>query len=157
MRDKSGTFLLWHPGYIALRTQLRTLGPDKDTWDTMADEVPCELWQPLSIALTRGHRDVWNNNKTISSKHFRHRVVSWQRHEFWIGFIQRLVAGGRIRRNERRTEEMDEAGKRLDRASDKDSPETRQCFFQTQQTYNVTFENWNKCDVQKKRKRRKGF
>ena len=93
MRDKSGTFLLWHPGYIALRTQLRTLGPDKDTWDTMADEVPCGLWQPLSIALTRGHMDVWNNNKTSRGTFAKHITliygkypsVSWIENRFETG------------------------------------------------------------------------
>ena len=67
MRDKSSTFLLCCPGYIALRTPLGTPSPDKDTWDAMADEVPCELWQPLSIALTGGHMGIWNNKALWST------------------------------------------------------------------------------------------
>ena len=67
MRDKSSTFLLCRPGYIALRTPLGTPSPDKDTWDAMADEVPCELWQPRSIALTGGHMGIWNNKALWST------------------------------------------------------------------------------------------
>ena len=124
MRDKSGTFLLWHPGSIALRTTLRTGGPDKDAGmpGLMRFLVSCDMSYPLHL-LEATWISLWNNkfcgpsSPSIELMFCTLKMGKWKQYTYHI-----LTCGGMdlksLKSKVGRTKEMEEARKRLRWASD---------------------------------------